>query len=561
MTEPFTPAASPFRILRFAPRCLSRILSFGFGVLPALVLFVLAGCGRPVDPNEPQGFIQAKGSDTMVNAVQMVSEEFMKEYPHVFVAVTGGGSGVGIASLINRTCEVATTSREMKPKEIDMALKRGVNPKEIVIAYDGIAVIVNRNNPIDELTIEDLHRIFTGKAVNWNQFGGKNLAIVTLSREVSSGTHMYFKEEVVQLHQKDSQEEFSKATLLLTSSQAIVEEVAGNEGAIGYLGMGYMSDRTKAVRIGKRKEDFHPPTVEDVVNKTYPLSRPLYAYTNGEPRGIVKVFIDFALSPIGQKQFVETGFVPVTEENPKSESRNSKQISMTETEENPKRLAPGSGVWSFLPVFFGLGLVSDFGFRISNFRPRRWLQRRVGEPIVELCIRLSGLAVVIFVFMIFLFLLRDSLSLFREYSLRDFLFGREWLPISEPPHFGVVPLLLGSILVTFWAIVICVPLGVGSAMFIAEVAPKRLRTVLKSLVEILASIPSVVLGFLGIIWLAPVLRDTFHLSTGMCGLTGSLLLAFMALPTIISISEDAIAGVPRTYREAAFGLGATRWQT
>jgi phosphate transport system permease protein len=189
----------------------------------------------------------------------------------------------------------------------------------------------------------------------------------------------------------------------------------------------------------------------------------------------------------------------------------------------------------------------------------RW-RRSIGEPIIELCIRLSGYAVVIFVFLIFLFLLKDSLSLFRQYSLRKFLFGTGWLPISDPPKFGVVPLLFGSIYVTAWAILICVPLGVGSAMFIAEVAPKRLKNVLKSLVEILAAIPSVVLGFLGLIWLAPALRNTFHLSTGMCGLTGSLLLAFMALPTIISISEDALTGVPRTYREAAYGLGATRWQ-
>lgn len=190
----------------------------------------------------------------------------------------------------------------------------------------------------------------------------------------------------------------------------------------------------------------------------------------------------------------------------------------------------------------------------------RW-RRKIGEPIIELCIKLSGLLVVIFVFLIFLFLVKDSLSLFRQYPVSQFLFGTAWLPISDPPQFGVIPLLLGSIYVTFWAIVICVPLGVGSAMFIAEVAPKHLKNVLKSLVEILASIPSVVLGFLGIIWLAPVLRNTFHLSTGMCGLTGSLLLAFMALPTIISISEDALTSVPRTYREAAFGLGATRWQT
>jgi len=189
------------------------------------------------------------------------------------------------------------------------------------------------------------------------------------------------------------------------------------------------------------------------------------------------------------------------------------------------------------------------------------LPKKISEYVIELLIRLSGLLVIIFVFLIFLFLLRDSLSLFRVYRVGGFLFGTHWLPISEPPKFGIVPLLLGSVYVTIGAIVLCVPVGVGTAMFIAEVAPPSLKHVLKSLVEILASIPSVVLGFIGIVWLSPFLKKTFELPTGMCGLTGSLLLAFMALPTIISISEDAIVGVPRTYKEAAFGLGATKWQT
>jgi len=169
--------------------------------------------------------------------------------------------------------------------------------------------------------------------------------------------------------------------------------------------------------------------------------------------------------------------------------------------------------------------------------------------------------VIIFVFLIFLFLLKDSFSLFGVYPIGEFLFGRNWLPISEPPKFGIVPLLLGSVYVTVGAIIICVPMGIASAMFIAEVAPKSLKHVLKSLVELLASIPSIVLGFIGIVWLGPFLRNTLHLATGMCGLTGSLLLAFMALPTIISISEDALVAVPNTFKEAAYGLGATRWQT
>ena len=279
-------------------------------MLIGLMTVCVIGCAEDIDPNEPQGFIQTKGSDTIVNAMQQVAEKFMEAHPHVFVAVTGGGSGVGIASLINKTCDVATASREMKPKEFEIAGKHKVYPKEFVVAYDGVAVIVNRNNPVNKLTIEDLHKIFTAKAANWNQFSGKDLAIVTLSREVSSGTHIYFKEEVVQLGKKDSTEEFSRETLLLTSSQAIVEEVATNEAAIGYLGMGYLSDRTKPVLIAKGGE-FYPPDVGHVIKKTYPLSRPLFVYTDGEPQGITRLFIDFILSPAGQKQFMEAGFVPV----------------------------------------------------------------------------------------------------------------------------------------------------------------------------------------------------------------------------------------------------------
>jgi phosphate transport system substrate-binding protein len=283
-----------------------------FVILAGILAIGAAGCSESVDPNESVGFIQVKGSDTIVNAAQEVSEEFMKDYPHVFVAVTGGGSGVGIASLISGTCDVATASREMKPKEIEVAGKHGVTPKEFTVAYDGVAVIVNKDNPVDKLTIDDLHKIFTGQATNWKEFGGKDMPIVTLSREVSSGTHMYFKDEVIHLGKKDSTEEFSDKTLLLSSSQAIVEEVAANTEAIGYLGMGYVSDRTKSILVGKAGE-FYMPDVNNVMLKKYPLSRGLYFYTNGEPTGIKKLFIDFALGPKGQDRFRNTGFVPVGE--------------------------------------------------------------------------------------------------------------------------------------------------------------------------------------------------------------------------------------------------------
>lgn len=187
--------------------------------------------------------------------------------------------------------------------------------------------------------------------------------------------------------------------------------------------------------------------------------------------------------------------------------------------------------------------------------------KKIKETIIEFCIRSSGGLIILFVFLIFLFLLKDSVNFFKVYPAQDFFTGKQWLPISDPEKFGILPLVWGSLYVTFFAILIAVPLGVGTALFIAEVAPGPLKTVLKSAVEILAAIPSVVLGFIGIVWLAPAVKHIFRLSTGMCGLTGSILLAFMALPTIISISEDALRSIPRSYREAAYGLGATKWQT
>jgi len=186
--------------------------------------------------------------------------------------------------------------------------------------------------------------------------------------------------------------------------------------------------------------------------------------------------------------------------------------------------------------------------------------QNIKEKILEFLIRASGFLIILFVFLIFLFLLKDSLSLFKTYSLKSFLFGKTWLPISDPAKFGTFPLLIGSLYVTVFAALLSIPLGVGTAMFISEVAPSFLRNILKSFIEILAAIPSVVLGFIGIVWLGPVVRNSLGIPTGMCGFTGSLLLAFMALPTIISISEDALSGVPKIYKEAAYGLGATKWQ-
>jgi phosphate transport system permease protein len=187
--------------------------------------------------------------------------------------------------------------------------------------------------------------------------------------------------------------------------------------------------------------------------------------------------------------------------------------------------------------------------------------RAAKEFVIEKLIFLSGIASIVFVALIFIFLLKEGAALFKTIGAGEFLSGRFWYPISDPPKLGILPLILGSLLVTAGAIAIAVPLGIASAFYIAEIAPRRLRNTLKSLVEILAAIPSVVLGFIGMITLVPFVKKLFGLPTGLTALSGAIMLAFMALPTIISISEDAINAVPREYKEGAIALGATHWQT
>ena len=187
--------------------------------------------------------------------------------------------------------------------------------------------------------------------------------------------------------------------------------------------------------------------------------------------------------------------------------------------------------------------------------------RKLREGVIERVIFLSGITSIVIVALIFVFLLKEGLSIFLTVNPLDFLFGEFWYPISEPPQFGVLPLIIGSIFVTLGAAVISVPIGVASALYIAEIAPPRAKETLKAGIELLAAIPSVVIGFIGMVTLGPWIKDLFGLSTGLTALTGSITLAFMAMPTIVSIAEDAVTAVPRQYREAAIAMGATKWQT
>lgn len=265
-----------------------------------------------VPSSKEKSTIENKGSDTMVNLALAWAEEYHKIKPDVIISVTGGGSGTGIAALINGTVDIANASRQMKDVEFENALSNGKNPNEIIVARDAIAIIVNPNNPIESLTLKQISDIYSGKISNWIDIGGEDRPIVRLSRETNSGTHVYFLEEVLRLGDKEVKTLFSQDTLLLPSSEGISSEIRINPNAIGYDGLGYVTHDLKVIAVAKDEDDhFVIPSVETVINNSYPIARDLYMYIDGEPTGIIQEYLSWIFSPEAQRIVKDLGFVPI----------------------------------------------------------------------------------------------------------------------------------------------------------------------------------------------------------------------------------------------------------
>ena len=234
------------------------------------------------------------------------------DHPDIRLSVTGGGSGTGIASLVNGTVDIANASRQIKSSEIDLAREQGVEPVEHIIAWDAIAVIVNPENPVSELTLQQISDIYSGVYTNWNEVGGEDRPIVRLSRETNSGTHVYFLETVLRLGDSDSETLFSTNTLLLPSSEGIIAEVRQNPNAIGYDGLGYVPEDLKVIAIAPEVGDeYILPSVATVNSGTYPIARDLYMYTNGEPTGVVAEYLNWIMGVDAQQIVKDLGFVPI----------------------------------------------------------------------------------------------------------------------------------------------------------------------------------------------------------------------------------------------------------
>ncbi|KXK15554.1 MAG: putative phosphate ABC transporter substrate binding protein [Chloroflexi bacterium OLB14] len=257
-------------------------------------------------------YIQNKGSDTIVNLALAWAETYQAQHADVSISVTGGGTGTGIAALMNGTVDIANASRAIKEEELAEATAKGIQPLEHIIARDAIAVIVNAENPVSELTLQQISDIYSGVITNWSEVGGEDRPIVKLSRETNSGTHVYFLETVLRLGDKENKTLFSTDTLLLPSSEGIIVEVRQNPNAIGYDGLGYVPHDVKMIAIAEEVGgDYVLPSIASVNDKTYPIARDLYMYTNGEPVGAVKEYLDWILSDEAQAIVAELGFVPV----------------------------------------------------------------------------------------------------------------------------------------------------------------------------------------------------------------------------------------------------------
>ncbi len=257
-------------------------------------------------------YIENKGSDTIVNLALAWAEKYQAEHPDIRISVTGGGSGTGIAALLNKTVSIANASRKISADELKEAEKQGVNPVEHIIARDAIAVIVNPGNPVNQLTLQQISDIYSGKISNWKEVGGEDRPIVRLSRETNSGTHVYFLETVLRLGDKKDKTLFSMDTLLLPSSEGIINEVRSNPNAIGYDGLGYVPKDLKMVAIAKKaNEAYILPAISTVNDKSYAIARDLYMYTAGEAVGAEKDYLDWILSAEAQQIVANLGFVPV----------------------------------------------------------------------------------------------------------------------------------------------------------------------------------------------------------------------------------------------------------
>jgi phosphate transport system substrate-binding protein len=291
----------------FSKWYLVRALAVVLAIVPA------TACSRGGNNGEKRAVLQNKGSDTLVNVAQAWAEAYKEVDPSMAIAVTGGGSGTGISALINGTVDIANMSREIKDSEREDAKKRGVDPKEFTVGYDALAVFIHKDNPLAEITIDQLAKIYGegGEIEKWSQLNVKvpgcdSDKIIRVSRQNNSGTYVYFKEAVL-----GEGKEYKLGSNDMHGSKDVVDLVAKTPCAIGYSGLAYMMDEVKAPCVSKGEgTPCVAPSIDTAIDRSYPIARPLFMYTNGEPTGTTKKYLDWILSDQGQCIIKDKGYAP-----------------------------------------------------------------------------------------------------------------------------------------------------------------------------------------------------------------------------------------------------------
>ncbi|MGC9318475.1 MAG: phosphate ABC transporter substrate-binding protein [Armatimonadota bacterium] len=305
-----------------------RIHSIAVGLLllaPLTSMVALVGCPpkqeQPMEPMVGQpaasgetATISQIGSTTVLPIAEKWAEAFHEKHPNVEINVSGGGSGTGIKALIDGTADIANASRPIKDTERALAEENGVAPVEHVVAYDGIAAIVHPSNPVSELSVQQLSDIFSGEVTSWDELGVSGVGeIVVVSRDSASGTYESWKDMVVTMHGEADDRDFTPGALKKGSNKDIRAIVAQTESAIGYIGLGYIDSSVKAVPVVPMGGGAAvKPTSQNVQEGSYPISRKLYMYTDGQPTGAVKDYLDWGMTEEAQKLVEEAGYVPVT---------------------------------------------------------------------------------------------------------------------------------------------------------------------------------------------------------------------------------------------------------
>jgi len=293
----------------------------GLAAVVALSALVLSGCGRgPEVEGRGEGVetagraISQIGSTTLLPLAEKWREEYNREHPEVRIAVSGGGSGTGIRALISGTAGIANSSRDISAEEVEQAKAAGVDPVEHVVAHDGIAVIVHPSNPIEAISLEQLSEVFSGQVGDWSALGVGDVGpIEVVSRDSASGTYESFKELVITMGGEEEGRDYAASALKQTSNQGVLALVGQTKAAIGYVGLGYLDDSVKALSVIPLGESSATaPTSSNVMDGSYPISRALYVYTNGEPSGDLKDYLDWIKGPEGQRIVEELGFVAVS---------------------------------------------------------------------------------------------------------------------------------------------------------------------------------------------------------------------------------------------------------